>query len=288
MSFGGGRLDRPLWTPSEERVRHANITRYRRWLRDERGLDLPGYRGMWEWSVDDRAAFWRSIWEFFGVLRSREPEMILENGEDMMASRWFIGARLNFAENLLRYALGRPVPHGLTAEGPPDGSEPPVTFDPASREALVFTAEPGWRCSVAYADLLDRVSRCAAALRAMGIRRGDRVAGFMPNMIETVVAMLAATSIGAIWSSCSPDFGVRGVVDRFGQIEPRVLFTADGYFYNGRRFDSLDRAREVLKHLPTIEKVLVVPYLARGENGTSEGRPDLSGLADAGHLDDFM
>ncbi len=251
-------MDGPLWTPSAERVGKANMTHFRTWLNDRKGLDLQDYGAMWEWSVNERADFWQYLWEYTAILGSKGWDEVLTDGDDMMRSRWFSGSRTNFAENLLRFPLGKPTTFGGRIL---DGR------DPSNVDALVFTAESSKRRSISYSELLDLVSRTAAALRREGVVEGDRVAGFMPNMIETVAAMLATTSIGAIWSSCSPDFGIKGVFDRFGQIGPKVLFTADGYLYNGKEFDSLERVRSVMEQIPSIERVVVVPLLS-WNNGT--------------------
>ncbi len=248
-------MSEALWHPSEDRVCNSNMQRFLDFLRRDKGLDFRDYRQAWDWSVSERADFWQATWEFFEVQCSRGWDQVLVDPDEMMESRWFVGARLNFAENLLR-------------AGDPE------------REALVFTSEDGRRLSLSYAELRQQTARTAAALRSAGVGVGDRVAGFMPNVIEAVVAMLAATSIGAIWSSCSPDFGIKGVLDRFGQIEPKVLFTADGYLYNGRRFDSLERIAGVLEQLPSIETVVVVPY--------TRDRADLSVVRDAVHWADFL
>jgi acetoacetyl-CoA synthetase len=244
-----------LWTPSEERIQDANLTRYRAWLSRTRGLDFEGYADLWEWSVSERADFWQSLWDFFEVRASRPADKVIENPTDMLASKWFPGARLNFAQNLL-------------ARGAPD------------REALVFTAENGRKVRMTYRELREAVARMAKALADLGVVEGDRVAGFLPNLPQAVVAMLGATSLGAVWSSCSPDFGIQGVFDRFGQIEPRVLFTADGYFYNGKTFDSLSRVKEVAAKIPSIEKIVVIPFVSES--------PDISGLRDAAFYDDFL
>jgi acetoacetyl-CoA synthetase len=179
---------------------------------------------------------------------------VVDDINKMPGARWFEGARLNFAENLLQYR--------------------------DDHIALSFKGETRPTVSITYNELYQQVARLAQSMRDMGIQPGDRVAGFMPNMIETVVAMLAATSVGAIWSSCSPDFGIKGVLDRFGQIEPRVLFTADGYFYNGKEFDSLDRILEIIKDLPSIEKIVVVPY--------KDTEPDITNMAKFVLFDDFL
>ncbi len=242
-----------IWKPSDERIRATEMYRYMRFVNETRRRDFSDYADLYRWSTDDIPDFWRSIWDFMEVIHSRGYDDILVDGDKMPGARWFPGATLNFAENLLRYR--------------------------DARTALVFQSENGSRRQMSYGELFSAVERCAAGMRAMGIRTGDRVAGFMPNMPETVVAMLAAASIGALWSSCSPDFGIKGVLDRFGQIRPRLIFTADGYFYNGKTVDSLDRMRHILESLPSIEKVVVVPY--------TDERPDISVVPNAVHYADF-
>jgi acetoacetyl-CoA synthetase len=250
-------MSEPLWTPSRERVASANLTRFTAWLAETRGQRFEGYADLWQWSVSDRAAFWSAVWSFCGVRARREPDAVLADGDRLPGARWFPGAELSFAENLLR-------PH-----------------DPerAAREALVFWSEAGRERSLTYAELGLRVAALAEALRAAGLRAGDRVAGFLPNLPEAVIAMLAATSLGAIWSSCSPDFGLPGVLDRFGQIEPRVLFAADGYRYAGKPIDVLDRVRGVAERIASLEHVVVVPHLTAD--------PALDGIRAAVRFDDF-
>ncbi len=236
-----------LWKPSPERIAQANMTRFIRFVNERHGLDIRDYDALYDWSIREIPAFWEAVWEFAGIRHSAPYEAVLENPV-MPGAKWFRGARLNFAENLLRYR--------------------------DDRTALVFVREGGQEeARVTYAELYRLVARMAAFLKACGVKEGDRVAGFMPNRIETVVSMLAAASMGAIWSSCSPDFGFRGVMDRFGQIEPKVLVTCDGYYYNGKTFGSLERVAQVEREIPSIEKVVVVPFL--NEN------PDLSKLKDA-------
>ena len=251
----------PLWTPDAERVKRANLTAFIKHIQKQRPAGSKGVRdfaSLYRWSEERPDAFWPMVWEFCGVLAEerpgRQPWDDVVIGLDRMAPpdpklgpRWFPGARLNFAENLLRYADEHP--------------------------ALVFWNERGRQRTLSYADLGQEVARVAAALREHGIVPGDRVAGFLPNLPETVIAMLAATSLGAIWSSCSPDFGANGVIDRFGQIRPRVLFCADGYRYAGKEIDSLARVREVRERIPEIERVVVVPYVAN--------RPEISGIPGA-------
>jgi acetoacetyl-CoA synthetase len=257
--------DVPLWAPSPEQVTRANITRFAERARAA-GAGGTNYESLYAWSIEAPERFWREVWRFCNVVAGERPggdpwEAVLI-GRDRVAPpdpelgpHWFTGARLNFAENLLRFS--------------------------DDREALVQWNEHGRQRSLTYRELHDAVAGLADALRADGVTVGDRVAGFMPNIPETVVAMLATTSIGAIWSSCSPDFGVAGVLDRFGQIRPRVLITADGYHFTGRGIDSLDRVRDVVDKIPDIERVVVVSYLRDTES------VDLAGIRGAVAWDDY-
>ncbi len=247
-------MKRPLWQPSAERIKNSNLSSLMAQLKEKRGLEFASYDELYKWSVEERAAFWESVWEYGGIIASQGYDKVMVDGDKMPGAQWFTGARLNFAENLLRFR--------------------------DDREALVFKGETQEAVRISYSELYDQVARLAAALREAGVQCGDRVAGFVPNMIETVVAMLAATSIGAIWSSCSPDFGIKGVLDRFGQIEPKVLFTANGYSYNGKSFSSLEKIGEILGSLPSIEKVVVIPY--------TEERADISAIGNAVHYQDFL
>ena len=234
-------MSKLLWTPSPEKVAQANLTRFLSAVNREHGLSLQGYDDLYEWSVREIPAFWEAMWKFADIRHSAPYEAVLEDPV-MPGAKWFRGARLNFAENLLRHR--------------------------GDDTALIFVGERGEPQRLTYGELYLQVARFARFLRDAGVGQGDRVAGFMPNRIETVVAMLAATSLGAIWSSCSPDFGFKGVMDRFGQIEPKVLLTADGYFYNGKSFDSLARVAEVAREIHSIEKIVVVPFV--------DARPNLS------------
>jgi len=201
------------------------------------GIRLPDHAALYDWSIREPEQFWREVWTFCDVIADTQGDVVLEHRDRMPGARWFPQARLNFAENLLRRR---------------------------DREtALVFWGEDRIKSSITYAELHHEVSRLAQALRVAGVKAGDRVAGYMPNIPGAVIAMLAATSIGAIWSSCSPDFGTQGVLDRFGQIEPRILFSADGYFYNGKTIDVLPRLQEIVRQLPSVERVIVVPYTQR-------------------------
>ncbi|MGC1120391.1 MAG: acetoacetate--CoA ligase [Candidatus Methanofastidiosia archaeon] len=227
-------MKKALWYPSEERKRNANMTQYMNSLRENYGLTFKDYHELYHWSVRNRADFWSSLWHFFDIRASHPYKTILENPDDMMKSQWFQGARLNFAENLLRYT--------------------------DENTAIVFKGEMQDPVYLTYGELFKKVASLAASLRECGVTAKDRVVGFMPNMIETVVAMLATASLGGIWSSCSPDFGIKGVLDRFGQIEPKILFTANGYTYKGKKVDSLEKISGIVKKIPSIEKIVVVPY----------------------------
>ncbi len=243
-----------LWQPSEERRRSANMTRFIDFVNRRHRMTLGSYDELYDWSIAELADFWAAAWDYLDIRASRRYDNVLTAAGEMMDTRWFAGAHLNFAENLLRFR--------------------------DDRTALIFKSEALPSAGISYRELYDRVARLAASLRKLGVVPGDRVAGFMPNMIETVVAMLATTSIGAVWSSCSPDFGINGVLDRFRQIEPRVLFTANGYYYNGKTFDCLERVADIVRELPSLEKVVVVPY-------TGEGA-DISAVTNAVHYADFV
>ncbi|MCH7725565.1 MAG: acetoacetate--CoA ligase [Planctomycetes bacterium] len=224
----------PLWKPNQEKVDQANLTAFIRRVRQHRP-NVNDFPSLYEWSIERPAEFWEMLWGFCEVLCSRPWDSVLTHAGKMPGAKWFSGARLNFAENLLRHR--------------------------DRRDALVFWNEQGRQRSLTYAELYRQVAGVAQALRKMGVTAGDRVAGLMPNVPETIVAMLATTSVGAIWSSTSPDFGMQGVMDRFGQIEPKVLFTADGYRYNGKEFETLDRAADVVDRIPSIENTVVAGLL---------------------------
>ncbi len=229
----------PLWTPSPERAAHTNLARFWRAAEGRSGRKFGAYSDLHRWSVEQCEDFWALVWDF-GHVRGEPGLRRLINRERMPGATWFPEGKLNFAQNLLR-----------------------------ERDALLaisFWGEDQVRRRMSRRELYDLVSRIAQALRAAGVAKGDRVAGYLPNLPEAVAATLATASIGAIWSSCSPDFGVQGVLDRFGQIEPKVLFCADGYFYGGKAFDSLDKVREILPQLPSVKQCVVIPY-AGGSGG---------------------
>jgi acetoacetyl-CoA synthetase len=235
-----------LWTPSPERIAQANVTAFAASVAAKHGVDVSDYGKLWRWSVDRKTDFWREVWDYAGVI-GEAGARVLDNAQSMPGAAWFPDARLNFAQNLLE------------RRKPDDDAD-----------ALVFWGEDKVRRRLSHAQLHALSARASAAFAAHGIVAGDRVAAFMPNMPETIAAMLGATSRGAIFSSCSPDFGIQGVVDRFGQIEPRVLVTVDGYYYNGKVVPILDKVRDIVSRLPSVERVVVVPYL-----GQSEGLSDV-------------
>ncbi len=244
----------PLWQPSEERSRAAAITGFMNLVNERHDKQFATYNELYEWSVDRIPEFWAAVWDYVGVKASRGYDAVVDDVNRMPGTQWFMGARLNFAENLLRYK--------------------------DERTAFIFRGETQKTVRMSYAQLYATVGRLARSLRDIGVKPGDRVAAYMPNMIETAVAMLASTSIGAVWSSCATDIGAGAAVERFGQIKPKVLFTVDGYFYKGRSFDSLGSAAEIAQGVPSIEKVIVAGY--REENA------DITRIRNSIHYDDFL
>lgn len=229
----------PLWRPSAERVEQAAVTRYCRWLKDHRGLDFADYESLWKWSVTEIEAFWESIWQFSQV-KSHSPYRQVLDRRVMPGAKWFEGSTLNYAEHALAGA---------------------ARADAATRPALIFQSEIRSRGEMSWSQLAAQVGAMTATLEGLGVRRGDRVVSYMPNIPESVVALLATASGGGVWSSCSPDMGPVSVLDRFRQIEPRVLFAVDGYRYGGKDYDRRDVVRELVAQLPTLEAVIFVPYL---------------------------
>ena len=242
-----------LWKPSKQRVEESNLYRFMNQINRRYRTNFQDYDGLYQWSVENIQDLWASVWDFVGIKASKKYDRVVDDPYKMPGAEWFPGARLNFAENLLRHR--------------------------DDRVALIFLGEDRVLRKITYAELFEEVSRLAKPLKEMGIKPGDRVVSFLPNMPETIFAMLAASSLGATWSSCSPDFGIKGVLDRFGQIKPRVLFTADGYWFKGKAMDSLERISDILKELPSIEKVVVVPY--------TQAAPDIRKVPKAVHYGEF-
>ncbi len=247
-------MKQPLWIPSQKRIRQANLTRFTDMLNRTHHLKFKSYAQLYRWSVAEMADFWASMWDFAQIQASRPYEAVLSDVSRFPGAEWFPGARLNFAQNLLR--------------GKDD------------RLAFIFRGETQVSRRMTYAELYDQVARLASSLRQSGVTAGDRVVAYMPNLIETAIAMLASTSLGAVWSSCATDIGPSAALERLGQVKPKVMFTADGYFYKGQVFDTLGHAAEVARSIPSLERVVVVPYTA--------GRPEIREIPHAVHWDDFL
>ncbi len=246
-------MSKLLWEPNDEQIRKSNMLRFIKLVNERCNQSFEDYPELYQWSIDNIPDFWKLMWEFAEIKHSKSYERVADDLDKMPGAKWFPGARLNFAENLLRYR--------------------------DDQLALVFKSESQPAVRMTYGELYDEVARVAKALKKSGVTIGDRVVGFMPNMPHSIIAMLAAVSLGATWSSCSPDFGIKGVLDRFGQIKPKVLFTANGYFFKGKAIDSLGRISNILKDLPSIEKVVVVPY--------TKDSADISHVPNAVHYKDF-
>ncbi|MCK5542148.1 MAG: acetoacetate--CoA ligase [Desulfobacterales bacterium] len=243
-----------LWEPSKERIENSNMYAFMQVVNEKFNKSFSDYDGLYEWSVENLEDFWSTAWGFLGIKASKKYDKVVENPDKMPGAKFFTGSYLNFAENLLKHRN--------------------------DNKALIFRGEDSVRRELTYNQLYAEVAKVASSLRMAGLKPGDRVVGFMPNMPESIIAMLAATSLGATWSSCSPDFGIKGVLDRFGQTEPKVLFTADGYFFKGKPLDSLERISGIIDQLPSIEKVVVVPY--------TRDNPEISNLKNGVHYKDFI
>jgi acetoacetyl-CoA synthetase len=224
-----------LWEPTKEIVKHATITKYLRWLESERGLSFNDYGSLWKWSVEEIENFWQSLWEFFDIKASEPYNQVLSDRR-MPGASWFGGAKLNYAEHVFRHRSDQ-------------------------RPALIFQSETVALTEISWADFYQQVASVAGALRDLGLKPGDRVVAYMPNIPQTLIAFLACASIGTTWSSCSPDFGTRSVIDRFSQIGPRVLFAVDGYQYGGKKFNLQPAIAELQQSIETLEKTILVPYL---------------------------
>lgn len=248
-----GIMAKLLWQPSEERVKQSNMSRFMDFINWKYKRMFQGYNELYAWSVDHIPEFWAIWWDYTGIIASKPYDTVIDDIHKMPGAKWFSGARLNFAENMLRYR--------------------------DDHLAIIFKSEARPAIRMTYAELFEEVANVAYALKESGVKKGDRVVGFMPNMPETIVAMLAAASMGAIWSSCSPDFGLKGVMDRFGQIQPKVLFTANGYFFKGKELDCLERISQIVDDIPTIDTVVVVPY--------TNDHPDISRVTNAVHYKNY-
>jgi len=230
-----------MWQPTEEQINNSQMMDYMQFVNKKFGLSRGKYSQLYDWSIEKAEDFWGSFWEYSQIIHHSPYSQVVDDLGKMPGAKWFDGATLNFAENLLRYR--------------------------DDKIAILFQGEDGTQSSLTYKELHDQVSRLARSMREMGIVKNDRVAGFMPNIPETIITMLATASIGAIWSSCSPDFGIKGVLDRFQQIEPKLIFAADGYLYSGKTIDCLSKLKQILTDLPSIKKTIIVPFA--GDSNTN-------------------
>jgi len=247
-------MKKPLWTPSGDKIKNANVTRFIEFVNKKHGKSFKLFKELYQWSVDSIPDFWAAVWEFVGIKASKGYDQVVDDLKKFPGAKWFPVAKLNFAENLLRFR--------------------------DDRLAFIFRGETKISDKMTYAELYATVGRLAKSLREIGVSPGDRVAGYMPNLMETAIAMLAATSVGAVWSSCATDIGAQAALDRLGQIEPKVLFTVNGYFYKGKTFSSLGNAAEVAKAIPSLKKVVIVSYA--GE------KSDITNVPNAVRYEDFL
>ena len=225
----------PLWVPTADSIANSNLTSFIRHVENRFDIEITDYQQLHQWSVDDSESFWQTLWDYCDVKASQTSNIVVKNRHQMPGAKWFPNARLNYAENLLRRCDGTP--------------------------AIISRGENQADRIITHAELLRKVNQLTRAFENCGIKPGDRIAAYMPNIPETVIAMLAASACGAIWSSCSPDFGAQGVIDRFGQVNPKIFIAIDGYTYNGKRFDISEKLTTILNALPTVEKFLLIPYL---------------------------
>ncbi len=223
-----------LWSPSEQQIDSSILSEFIATVNKRSGNNFNDYQSLWQWSIDDIEGFWDIIWDFCGVIGDKGVRIFDDNGGRMLGASFFPDASINYAENLLQ--------------------------NRDDKIAIIFRDETGKEREITRSQLYDEVSKWQQAMIACGVVEGDRVAGYMPNMIETVIASLAAISLGALWSTASPDFGVQGVVDRFGQIKPKLLITVDGYYYNGKTIDILDKVKDIQPALKGLERTIIVPF----------------------------
>jgi len=251
---GGKVMRKPLWVPSEERIRQANLTRFIGFVNEKHGLEISSYDELYQWSIENLQDFWAAMWKFGEIKVSRSYDIVVDDLSKFPGARWFVGARLNFAENLLKHR--------------------------DDNLAFIFRGESQKSARMTYAELYHSVACLTKPLREIGIAPEDRVVAYMPNIIGTAIAMLATTSIGAVWSSCGTELGPQAVLDRFCQIEPRVLFTVDGHPYKGKTFNVLPNVEKIARGIPSLEKIIVVPYV--------EEKPDVSYIPNSVLQNDFM
>jgi len=243
-----------LWKPSKDQINSSQLEAFRLQVNSRFNLKIENYSELHSWSISNINDFWKAIWGFMAIKCSSNYNQVVDDENKMPGAKWFDGLLFNFAENILRIK--------------------------SDKAAIIFQSENADSKIISYNELYDEVEKVASTLRKMGIKNGDRIVGIMPNLAETVIAMLATTSIGAIWSSCSPDFGTQGILDRFTQINPKIIFASDGYFYKGKSFDSLNKLKDLLNHLPSVRKVIITPFVR--EN------PDISSINNSLVWNDFI
>ena len=231
-----------LWKPNKEKAKKSQMFDFLTEINQKYNQEFKEYYDLHQWSIENVGDFWEEFWDYSKIINSKKYTSVIDDATKMPGAKWFEGARLNYAENLLQRRDNHP--------------------------AIIFRGEDKVKKTITYKELFDEVHRIAEGLKRLGVKKNDRVAGFVPNMPEAIIAMLAASSIGAIWSSSSPDFGIKGVLDRFSQIEPKVIFAADGYFFKGRVFDSQEKLKGILDKLPSVEKVILIDYT--GNRNTEE------------------
>jgi len=247
-------MRKPLWMPSEERITQANVTRFISTVNEKHGTEINSYNELYKWSIQKMPDFWSAMWEFGNIRASMKYSLVVDDLDKFPGAKWFVGARLNFAENLLRHR--------------------------DDHLAFIFKGESEKSATMTYAQVHDSVAWLAEALHEAGVLAGDRVAAYMPNLMETAIAMLATTSIGAIWSSCGSELGPMAVLDRLGQIEPKILFTVDGYPYKGKFFNFLPNVEKIVHGLPSLKRIIVIPYMKE--------KPDISPIPDSVLYNDFI
>jgi len=225
-----------LWKPTKKQIQESQMTRFTEFVNDHHQLSLQNYNELYNWSVKNIAEFWHTFWDYSKITHTGKIESVVDYDSKMPGAKWFSGIKLNFTENLLKYR--------------------------DDKIALIFKGEGRKPLYITYKQLYEKVSVLAGAMRELGVKPGDRITGFLPNMPIAVIAMLASASIGAIWSSCSPDFGIKGVLNRFQQIKPKIMFTVDGYYYNGKKFNYLDKVKQIAKQLPSLKYVVINPYIS--------------------------
>ena len=233
-------MNKLLWSPSAKEIKNTQAWGFMQEVNKEFKTKLTNFHELYQWSCEFPESFWDLFWRYSSIIAERNSTEVLKNGDDFFDSQWFPEAKLNFANNLL--------------------------INKSNNPAIIFWAEDKQKRSLSHLELYRQVARLSFWLKQKGVKKGDRVAGFLPNMPETVISMLATASLGAVWTSCSPDFGVQGVLDRFGQVEPKVFICVDGYYYNGKEFSCLEKNQKIVSQLPTVENTLLVRFV----NSSSE------------------